>query len=118
MNNLICSKAYDAPIISFSHFLPRQELLSNKPGQSGENSRIAGFNFSRIAGSKRLERQIRLLGSKIHVYGHQHRNRDRIIDGMRYISNCLGYPKEREQGQINEFNGPKLIWDSNATSNN
>jgi predicted phosphodiesterase len=116
-NDLICSKSYDAPIISFSHFLPRKELLSNQAGQPGENSRVPGLNFSMVAGSKRLERQIRLLGSKIHVYGHQHRNRDKTIEGVRYISNCLGYPKEREIGQINEFNGLKLIWDSNTTSN-
>jgi len=114
INNPFCFQSYDAPIISFSHFLPRKELLSNQAGEAGEKSRIIGFNFSRVAGSKRLEKQIRFLGSRIHLYGHQHRNRDRTIDGIRYISNCLGYPKERALGQINQFNGPKSIWDTDA----
>jgi len=71
------------------------------------------FNFSRVAGSAGLEEQIRRLGSSVHVYGHQHRNRHRLIDGVLYVSHCLGYPRERERGQIRGLgDGPKMIWDS------
>jgi hypothetical protein len=53
------------------------------------------FNFSTVAGSTLIDRQIRQLGSRVHVYGHQHRNRRRCYDGVWYLSNCLGYPEER-----------------------
>jgi len=58
------------------------------------------FNFSRVAGSELIEKQIRQVGSKLHVYGHQHINRDREIDGIRYAAHCLGYPNERKRGVI------------------
>ena len=54
------------------------------------------FNFSRVAGDQRIENQIRRLKSGIHVYGHQHRNRDRTIAGVRYVSHCLGNKSERK----------------------
>jgi hypothetical protein len=90
----------EVPMISFSHFLPRQDLIfSSKAererfGDQG-GDRAPSFNFSRVAGSAGIERQIRHLGSTIHVHGHQHRNRDRVVDGIRYVSHCLGYPQER-----------------------
>ena len=106
--------AYDNQVISFSHFLPRQELIfSNGPpvAISGGDP-YPSFNFSRVAGSAGLDRQVRTLGSRLHVYGHQHRNRNREIEGVTYISHCLGYPQERTSGRILglEF-GPRLVWD-------
>jgi predicted phosphodiesterase len=106
---------YDAPVISCSHFLPRTELMFRIQGEGATGSAVTDahprFNFSRVAGCMRLEEQIRRLGSVVHVYGHQHRNRHRLIDGVLYISHCLGYPYEREQGYIGEGEkGPKLIW--------
>ena len=131
LNKELLAMEYDSPVISFSHFLPRQELIIptedeiksiekerqamgleqlNNPRLQGAT---AGFNFSRYAGCKSLERQIRKLGSNIHIHGHQHRNRDRAIDGVQYISFCLGYPRERSQGLMwgfSRFNGPKQVW--------
>ena len=106
--------AYDNQVISFSHFLPRQELIfSNGPpvAISGGDP-YPSFNFSRVAGSAGLDRQVRTLGSRLHVYGHQHRNRNLEIEGVTYISHCLGYPQERTSGRILglEF-GPRLVWD-------
>ena len=122
---------YDAPVISFSHFLPRADLISasdedmkqveeerkrlrlsslDNPKAQGSDGR---FNFTRFAGCKTIERQIRELGSKVHVHGHQHRNRDRFIDGVRYVSFCLGYPRERSMGVIwglPQDGGPRQIW--------
>ena len=125
------NRNYDAPVISFSHFLPRLELIPASDEEIKhveeerkrlnlpllDNPRAQGaqvqFNFTRFAGSKRVEEQIRRLGSKVHVHGHQHRNRDRVIDGVRYVSFCLGYPRERSIGVIwglSEGNGPRQIW--------
>lgn len=122
---------YDAPVISFSHFLPRVELIPASDEEIKrveeerkrlklpvlENPRAQGsqiqFNFTRFAGCKSIEEQIRRLGSKVHVHGHQHRNRDRVIDEVRYVSFCLGYPRERSMGVIwglSEDRGPRQIW--------
>ena len=116
MNEPHLHREYDAPVLSFSHFLPRRELMFRTsqppPARAG---RAVRFNFSRVAGSTRLEAQIRALGSVLHVYGHQHRNRDRVVDGLRYVSNCLGYPPERARGEIGESCGSlKLVWDTGS----
>ncbi len=117
-NEVYLHQNYDAPVVTLSHFLPRKELiLSNgKKGDPLEQSfRDAnpGFNFSRVAGCKGLDKQIRKIAASVHVYGHQHRNRDRVIDGVRYVAQCLGYPHERQSGQIVGLErGPKLLWHS------
>ena len=108
--------AHEAPVLTLSHFLPRRELMfrpcTSPPGRRG---RISRFNFSRVAGSERLETQIRVLGSVLHVYGHQHRNRDRVIEGVRYVSNCMGYPTERARGELGDPCGTlKLVRDSGS----
>jgi hypothetical protein len=74
------------PVISFSHFVPRSDLLP-------ENS--AGANFLRpVLGSQSIETQIRKVGSFLHVYGHYHVNNRRELDGITYVNNALGYPRE------------------------
>lgn len=86
--------------ITFSHFLPRVELVFSdwaafqEDGRTSGHDRAPEFNFTRVAGCRQLDELLRRLGSSIHVYGHQHRNRDRVIDGVRYVSHCLGYPNE------------------------
>lgn len=118
MNREHVEREYDAPVVSFSHFLPRRELMfrdGHPPVMQGPNAvrgRGAQFNFSRVAGSARLEGQVRALGSRVHVYGHQHRNRNVVINGVRYVSNCLGYPHERQRGEMGESPGLSVIWDT------
>jgi hypothetical protein len=105
---------YGSTVISFSHFLPRQELIfsSGSKVKAVGGDPHPGFNFSRVAGSSGLDSQIRAVNARLHVYGHQHRNRFREIDGVTYISNCLGYPRERELGHITDVkDGPALVWD-------
>lgn len=123
LNEPRLARAYDAPVISLSHFLPRKELMF--PSKA-ELDRRAGtlfdsnqsFNFSRVAGTSDLDRQIRRLGSRVHVYGHQHRNRARSIDGITYVSHCLGYGHERVRGQVVELAlGPRILWDGKETCN-
>jgi hypothetical protein len=115
-NSPYVNRVYDAPVISFSHFLPRADLMF-PPQPDGAPQpefwpRRAQFNFSRVAGTWALDKQIRALGSRVHAYGHQHRNKSVLIDGVHYVSHCLGYPYERKNGRIGYFEeGPRLIWD-------
>ena len=74
------------PVISFSHFVPRSDLLPE--GSAGANS------LRPVLGSQSLESQIRKLGSFMHIYGHYHVNNRRELDGVTYINNALGYPRE------------------------
>ncbi len=116
LNTNSLSMAFDAPVISFSHFLPRTELIFRRPDHQpaahvNTTDPHPEFNFSRVAGSWRLDAQIRSLGSRVHIYGHQHRNRTRQIDDVTYLSHCLGYPAERDSGHImNNAEHPRLIW--------
>ncbi len=92
-------------VISFSHFLPRQEVMFSgamvyDARRMKKYDRFPQFNFSRVAGSVKIEKRIRRLGATIHIYGHQHINRDRVLDGVRYIAHCLGYPEERTRGTV------------------
>lgn len=111
---------FDAPVVSFSHFLPRGELIFRQPDiaqppKLNTSDPHPEFNFSRVAGTWRLDAQIRSLNSKVHIYGHQHRNRTRLIDGVTYVSHCLGYPGERDSGHIiRSAEHPRLIWQSDS----
>ncbi|HEY4214113.1 MAG TPA: metallophosphoesterase [Steroidobacteraceae bacterium] len=104
LNETRVGVAYDASIVSFSHFMPRADLMFPGPDQELPHVRtdrhIQCFNFSRVAGSTLIEDQIRRLGPRVHVYGHQHRNRRRYHNGIWYVSNCLGYREERENGSV------------------
>ena len=126
---------YDTDVITFSHMLPRKELLRPdtadkinvqrermlrgvptncaKSLKNGKKKSSPTFNFTKYAGCTRIEDQIRTIGSVVHVYGHQHRNRDRIIEGVHYVSHCIGSVKEQQDGWVyglTAWKGPKLIW--------
>lgn len=74
------------PIISFSHMVPRRDLL---PPQTY-------YQFlPYVTGSTSLEEQIRRLGPTVHVFGHSHIPRDEVHDGIRYVQAPLAYPRER-----------------------
>ncbi|HEX7331909.1 MAG TPA: metallophosphoesterase [Pyrinomonadaceae bacterium] len=81
-------KVYDAPVISFSHFLPRRDLLP-------PTRKLKFKGLPRVAGSTAIDYQVRALKSGVHVFGHSHINCDRVIDGIRYVQNKMGYPRER-----------------------
>jgi predicted phosphodiesterase len=104
----------DAPVITFSHFLPRRDLIFSTDAEAAANPGLRKdaypeFNFSRVAGCALIDVQLRQLGASVHVYGHQHRNRDRMVDGVRYVSNCLGYPAERN-GDADPHHALVRIW--------
>ena len=73
------------PVISFSHFVPRSDLLPDSGG---------GHFLRPVLGSGAIDEQIRQLGSFVHVYGHYHVNGRTERDGVIYINNALGYPRE------------------------
>ncbi len=120
LNRKYIKTGFTAPVISFSHFLPRQDLIFSLNWERDKArlikmDRTPAFNFSRVAGTRRLEEQIRYLQSRIHISGHQHRNRNRTIDKVHYISHCLGYPRERQRRSLRHIDtGPLLIWDDNG----
>ncbi len=113
LNEERLARRYDAPVVSFSHFLPRREVMfrdrHSRPSRGPLRSRR--FNFSRVAGTAGLERQLRRLDAFAHVYGHQHRNRRRSLEGVLYVSHCLGYARERREGRVGEVGtGPTVLW--------
>jgi predicted phosphodiesterase len=73
--------------ISFSHFLPRIDVMSHR---IPDRKRYV----YPVLGTQRLDGQVRQLGSALHVYGHSHVNRNVTIDGITYINNAFGYPSE------------------------
>lgn len=78
-------------IISFSHFLPRLDLMpSHIP--------LKHRTIYPVLGSSGIEQQVRRMKSDIHIYGHSHVNRNVSINGVRYINNSFGYPHERWLG--------------------
>ncbi|PIN24851.1 hypothetical protein CDL12_02432 [Handroanthus impetiginosus] len=83
-------------IISFSHFVPRQELCPEK--------RMLFYpNLPKIIGSNYLETRVRAIhgaegrSSACHVFGHTHFCWDAILDGVRYVQAPLAYPRERKR---------------------
>jgi predicted phosphodiesterase len=72
------ARPYDGPVVTFSHFVPRPELLP--PVRS---LRFRGLPL--VAGSLGIERQLRAAGSCVHVFGHTHIPWDRELDGVRYL---------------------------------
>jgi predicted phosphodiesterase len=74
-------------IISFSHFMPRVDLM---PSIIPAHKRI----LYPVLGTALLEEQIRKLGSDIHIYGHTHVNAMVRKEGILYVNNAFGYPTE------------------------
>ncbi|HEV2963206.1 MAG TPA: metallophosphoesterase [Candidatus Angelobacter sp.] len=76
------------PVISFSHFVPRADLLP-----AADSSRA----FLRpVLGTDLIDAQIRALGSFLHIYGHYHLNNRSHWDNVTYINNAFGYPREAD----------------------
>jgi len=75
------------PVITFSHFVPRYDL---NPSQEW----LLFKELDAVSVSPSLDALVRKAGSSVHVYGHTHIPRDKIIDRVRYVSHPLGYPRE------------------------
>jgi hypothetical protein len=93
-------------IISFSHYLPRQELCPEK-------RLLMEPLLAKVVGSEVLECQIRRLQPHLHLFGHTHIPIDLILDQIRYIQWPLGYYRESDkQCQPIYQSGPMLVYDS------
>tara|TARA_B110000858_G_scaffold198091_1_gene262522 strand:- start:4676 stop:5437 length:762 start_codon:yes stop_codon:yes gene_type:complete len=74
-------------VISFSHFLPRIDVM---PVEIPEKRR----NVYPVLGSEALGVQVKQLSPKIHVYGHSHVNQAIELDDIHYVNNAFAYPSE------------------------
>lgn len=75
-------------VISFSHFLPRVELIPEK--------RFLFYqHLARCSGSRYLRSRVEALHPNVHVFGHTHFGWDQELDGVRYVQASLSYPYER-----------------------
>lgn len=90
-------RAYDAPVVTFSHFVPRPDLLPPVRWL-----RFKGLPL--VAGSQVIEAQLRRAGSEVHVFGHTHIPVDQVVDDVRYIQNHLREGGSGEGGLL------KRVW--------
>lgn len=74
-------------ILSFSHFVPRMDLIPPRV------PRIVKALLP-VLGSAKIEAQLQQLGTDLHVYGHSHLNRSAEREGIWYLNNAFGYPRE------------------------
>jgi hypothetical protein len=73
-------------VLSFSHFLPRQELCPEKRF-------LLEPLLAKVIGSDPLEAQVRRLNPHLHMFGHTHIPMDLELDGIRYLQWPLGYTR-------------------------
>jgi predicted phosphohydrolase len=93
-------------VVTFSHFLPFQELLPEK--------RFLFYpNLAKASGSDHLARRVEAIRPDCHVFGHTHFTQDQRMNGTRFVQWPLGYPKEmRRRRNGGEGWGPCLLWDA------
>lgn len=106
---LDASSETKATIITFSHFLPRRELYPPTSSLS-EHSKY----LPRVMGTEKLEKQLRAVGSNIHLFGHTHLAWNQVIDNVHYIQMCLMHAKERRNRPQDAFSSLEemCIYDS------
>lgn len=105
-SNIIEETIKEETVLSFSHFLPRQELCPEKRF-------LLEPLLSKVIGSDPLEEQIRRLKPTLHIFGHTHIPIDMTIDDIRYLQWPLGYQREAKmQCQCIFDSGPLLVFDS------
>lgn len=95
----------DVFVVSFSHFLPYQDLLPEKRW-------LFYPNLAKASGSDHLARRVEELRPDCHVYGHTHFTQDHTMHGTRFVQWPLGYPKEMRRRRDGGMGWkPCLLWD-------
>lgn len=94
--------AASRPLVTFSHFMPRADLL---PELAVKHFGfllpvLGGWSIDATLRSYRVPpaRSTPALPHH-HIYGHSHVNVDRTIAGVRYLNNARGYPNEPRYAQ-------------------
>lgn len=80
------------PIVVISHHLPAHELINPKYAKYAKYNQFFASDCSRF-----FKPPIRAW-----IYGHTHSESDKVIDGIRFVCNPVGYPQENER--IADFN--------------
>ncbi len=84
LGNLNARNSY---VISFSHFLPRIDVM---PERIPKDRRVV----YPVLGSDKLGSQVKQLKPDIHIYGHSHVNQQIELDSISYVNNAFAYPRE------------------------
>lgn len=122
-------------LISYSHFLPNLKTLPDWKDPLCDSFQrecwldhpvpTVSANFAKVSGSVVIDNQIRSIVPNdnheqkiqhLHVFGHSHRPKDFVLDGVRYIHNPLGKPRERQMKMVCENVNFQLIWDCSKSS--
>jgi predicted phosphodiesterase len=91
--NVPSLRRYDGGVITLSHFVPRRDLLP-------DTSELSFKALPQVAVCRRLDEQLRAVGSLVHVFGHTHIPCDRVVDGVRYVQNAFGYPPRKDDSSF------------------
>jgi len=93
-------------VISFSHFLPREELCPEKRF-------LIEPMLTKVIGSRPLREQVERLKPDLHLFGHTHIPLDIEVGGIRYLQWPLGSVGEqgRQTGEMS-LKGPVVVFDS------
>ena len=93
-------------VISFSHFLPREELCPEKRF-------LIEPLLPKVIGSQPLREQVERLKPDLHLFGHTHIPVDMKVGGIRYLQWPLGSVGEqgRQTGEMS-VKGPVVVFDS------
>ncbi|GJM12615.1 MAG: serine/threonine protein phosphatase [Pseudohongiella sp.] len=80
-------KVRNKTVISYSHFLPRIDVMP-------AGIPVKRRNVYPVLGSEALGVQVKELKPRIHVYGHSHVNQAIELDDIHFVNNAFAYPSE------------------------